>query len=136
MVTTTNTRTPVDPIEVHFSLALGHFLLSLLLIPALKLGVPSRIVTMASCYHRLGVWNVPTKKVYGEKVKTWQFKLEALHSYGRSKLANIWFSRMLGQKLEVTGITAYSVHPGHIATGEQVKLPWSFLRVDCDIMSR
>ena len=36
--------------------------------------------------------------------------------YGRSKLANIYFTRALAKRLEGTGVTVNAVHPGSVAT--------------------
>jgi NAD(P)-dependent dehydrogenase (short-subunit alcohol dehydrogenase family) len=36
--------------------------------------------------------------------------------YSRSKLANILFTRELARRLEGTGVTANSLHPGFVAT--------------------
>jgi len=36
--------------------------------------------------------------------------------YGRSKLANILFTQELGRRLEGTGVTANSLHPGSVAS--------------------
>ncbi|TPX37688.1 hypothetical protein SmJEL517_g00557 [Synchytrium microbalum] len=128
LVQAKNTKTS-EGFELHFSLALGHFLLSVLLIPALRsgsmAGSPSRIVTMASSYHR-GAFSVPEKRVFGDKVRTWEFKLEALQAYARSKLANIHYSRVLGDKLKSTGIHTYALHPGHVASGIWQELPRPF----------
>ena len=37
-----------------------------------------------------------------------------LELYGRSKLANVHFAKELARRLEGTGVTAYSLHPGAI----------------------
>ena len=37
-------------------------------------------------------------------------------AYGQSKLANILFTRELANRLKGTGVNAYSLHPGVIAT--------------------
>jgi NAD(P)-dependent dehydrogenase (short-subunit alcohol dehydrogenase family) len=42
--------------------------------------------------------------------------LTAAKEYGVSKLANILFSAELGRQLIGTGVSAYSVHPGVVAT--------------------
>ncbi len=39
-----------------------------------------------------------------------------LRVYGRSKLANILFTRELARRLEGTGVTANCLHPGVVAT--------------------
>src|SRR5262249_32017141 len=38
-------------------------------------------------------------------------------AYGRSKLANILFTRELARRLADTGVTANCLHPGFVATG-------------------
>jgi len=38
-------------------------------------------------------------------------------AYGRSKLANILFTRELARRLTGTGVTANCLHPGFVATG-------------------
>jgi len=38
-------------------------------------------------------------------------------AYGRSKLANILFTRELARRLAVTGVTANCLHPGFVKTG-------------------
>jgi NAD(P)-dependent dehydrogenase (short-subunit alcohol dehydrogenase family) len=38
-------------------------------------------------------------------------------AYGRSKLANIMFTYELSRRLEGTGVTANTLHPGAVATG-------------------
>lgn len=37
-------------------------------------------------------------------------------AYGQSKLANILFTRELAKRLEGTGVTANSLHPGAVST--------------------
>ncbi len=92
---------------------LGHFYLTKLLLPQLTAGAPSRVVNVASMGHRfanmqsdkLGVIFHPTASEYGRYT-----------AYGNSKLANILFSRSLQAKHSANGVTAYSLHPGVVAT--------------------
>jgi NAD(P)-dependent dehydrogenase (short-subunit alcohol dehydrogenase family) len=42
---------------------------------------------------------------------------DVLELYGRSKLANILFTRELARGLAETGVTANCLHPGFVATG-------------------
>ncbi len=44
--------------------------------------------------------------------------------YCQSKLANILFSSELARRLEGTGVTTYSLHPGVILTEMPRNLPW------------
>lgn len=92
---------------------LGHFLLTSLLMDRLKESAPSRVINVSSIAYRLGVIDFDKLKESKGRVK----------SYARSKLANILFTRMLAAKMEGTGVTAFSLHPGSIDTG--IKRNWS-----------
>jgi NAD(P)-dependent dehydrogenase (short-subunit alcohol dehydrogenase family) len=93
---------------------LGHFLLTNYLIPALKRGADSnggaRIVNVSSIGHFMARSGIPFEDLKGEK------HYEKWHRYGVSKLANILHAMELNRRLTGTGITAYSLHPGVIAT--------------------
>jgi NAD(P)-dependent dehydrogenase (short-subunit alcohol dehydrogenase family) len=100
-----------DGFETSFGVNhLGHFLLTELLLDRVKASAPSRIVVVASDAHRqarsgLNFDDLQSKR-YG-----------AFDAYGKSKLANILFARELAKRLEGTGVTVNSLHPGTIATG-------------------
>lgn len=49
-------------------------------------------------------------------------------AYGQSKLANIMFTRELAERMEGTGVTAYSCHPGELV------FIMSVLLFDCTIL--
>lgn len=83
---------------------LGHFLLTNLLLDMLKLSAPSRIVVVSSMAHSFGKIN-KDDLMSDKKYNKWS-------AYGQSKLANILFTRELAKRLEGTGITANSCHPG------------------------
>jgi NAD(P)-dependent dehydrogenase (short-subunit alcohol dehydrogenase family) len=100
-----------DGFETTFGVNhLGHFLLTQLLLDRIKASAPARIVNIASDAHRfargLDFDDLQSRKRYG-----------AWAVYGRSKLANILFTRELARRLEGTGVTANAVHPGTVATG-------------------
>lgn len=87
---------------------LGHFLLTMLLLDKLKASAPSRIVNVSSLAHIRGKINfddLNSAKSYDPGT-----------AYSQSKLANILFTRELTKRLEGSGVTANSVHPGLVQT--------------------
>ena len=97
---------------------LGPFLFTLLLLDRLKQSAPSRIVNVASRAHykaRAIDWDAlrrPTASTGG------------LGEYSVSKLANVLFTKELARRLDGTGVTAYALHPGVVATDIWRELPW------------
>jgi retinol dehydrogenase 12 len=100
---------------------IGPFLLTQLLLDRIKQSAPARIVTVASRAHTRapGInWDdvrQPTKGKAG------------LAEYGVSKLANVLFSAEIGRRLDGTGVTTYSLHPGVVATDVWREVP-AFIR--------
>uniref|UniRef100_A0A3Q1G5F4 Retinol dehydrogenase 12, like n=1 Tax=Acanthochromis polyacanthus TaxID=80966 RepID=A0A3Q1G5F4_9TELE len=100
---------------------LGHFLLTHLLFDLIKRSAPARIVIVSSVAHVLGSINL--EDLNSEK------SYDKARAYSQSKLANVLFSRSLAKRLEGTGVTTYSLHPGAVKTDLQrhAKGGWSFL---------
>ncbi len=95
----------------ELTIAVNHlapFLLTNLLLDRLRQTAPARIVTVASIAHR-GARLDPATMI---KPPEWT----PLSAYGRSKLANILFTRALARRLDPAVITASCLHPGVIAT--------------------
>lgn len=88
---------------------LGPFLLTNLLLPNVKAAAPSRIINVASAAHRGG--RLTFDDLHAER------GYRGMSVYGTSKLCNILFTRELARRLEGTGVTAYSLHPGTVRTG-------------------
>ncbi len=86
---------------------LGHFLLTCLLVPALRAGDNARVVNLSSAGHHMS--NVDFDDPHFERRD-----YEKWASYGQSKTANILFSVELNKRLAKDGITANAVHPGAI----------------------
>jgi len=99
-----------DGFETQFGTNhLGHFLLINLLLDKIKQSAPSRIVVVSSLGHKFGSMNFEDSN--WERSTYW-----AWSAYGRSKLANILFTRQLATNLQGTNVTANCLHPGSIAT--------------------
>jgi retinol dehydrogenase-12 len=106
-----------DGFESQFGVNyLGPFLLTNLLLDKLKASAPSRIVHLTSMLHTKGTLDFDSFR--GEK------PYKASPAYNQSKLANIVFSNELARRLEGTGVTSNSVHPGAIATDITREMPW------------
>jgi NAD(P)-dependent dehydrogenase (short-subunit alcohol dehydrogenase family) len=88
---------------------LAPFLLTNLLLDKLRQSGPARIVNVASRAHR-------DKQLDFDDLMSAR-KYQVMRTYGRSKLANILFTRTLAKRLAGTDVTANSLHPGLIATG-------------------
>ncbi|KAJ8417353.1 hypothetical protein AAFF_G00285800 [Aldrovandia affinis] len=98
-----------DGFEMQFGVNhLGHFLLTNCLLDLLKKSAPSRIVNVSSLAHEKG-------KIDFDDINLDQH-YDPQKSYRQSKLANVLFTRELAARLEGTGVTAYSLHPGVIRT--------------------
>jgi NAD(P)-dependent dehydrogenase (short-subunit alcohol dehydrogenase family) len=101
----------VTPESLEFTFALNHmayFALTRALRDKLVASAPARIVSTSSTAHQgasLDFDDLQSAKGYG-----------GLKVYGRSKLANILFTRELAQRLAGTGVTANCLHPGVVAT--------------------
>lgn len=107
----TERRLTDDGLERTFALNhLGYFVLTELLVDALEAAAPSRIVSTASDAHSAGDLS------YLDDLQTERWGRGGFTAYGRSKLANIWFTRHLAHRLEGTGVTAHCFHPGFVAS--------------------
>ena len=101
----------VTPEGLELTFALNHmayFVLTEALRDRLIASAPARIVSTSSAAHEgtsLDFGDLQSAKGYG-----------GLKVYGRSKLANILFTRELARRLAGTGVTANCLHPGVVAT--------------------
>jgi len=110
-------KNTVDNLQIgmqvnHF----GPFLLTCLLVGLLKKSVPSRIVMVSSLMHKFA--NFDLDNLNSEK---W---FNDIQVYNCSKLANILVANELSRKLNGTGVTVNSLHPGVVATDIYRELPW------------
>jgi NAD(P)-dependent dehydrogenase (short-subunit alcohol dehydrogenase family) len=97
--------TTKDGFELQFGTNhLGHFLLTNLLLDLLKCASPSRVVVVSAELHRITGINRDDLMLTSN--------YNSLKAYAQSKLANILFSNELAKRLEGTGVTVNSLHPG------------------------
>lgn len=95
----------------------GHFLLTQLLLDCLKASSPARVITVASKAH------YQTKVFDLSRVQQAMKSRTGLPEYALSKLANVLFSAELARRLQGTGVSTYSLHPGVVATDVWRSLP-------------
>jgi NAD(P)-dependent dehydrogenase (short-subunit alcohol dehydrogenase family) len=107
-----NTRRRLSADGYEETLAVNHFapfLLTGLLLPALLQAPAARIVNVSSHAHTfvrdMGFEDMQAEKGY-----------KTFREYGRSKLANILFTRSLAQRLQDRDTTVNCLHPGAVAT--------------------
>ncbi len=101
----------VDGLET--TLAVNHltyFLLTVLLLDRLKESAPARVVNVASDAHAYAAGGLDWDDLGSER------GYSAMKVYGRSKLANILFTRELARRLEGSGVTANCLHPGFVGS--------------------
>jgi retinol dehydrogenase 14 len=98
-----------DGLEHTFALNhLAPFLLTNLLLDRLKASAPARVVTVSSGAQAAG--RIDFDDLQGARTYSGQ------RAYSQSKLANILFTNELARRLQSTGVTANSVHPGVVRT--------------------
>jgi NAD(P)-dependent dehydrogenase (short-subunit alcohol dehydrogenase family) len=90
---------------------LGHFLLTELLLARITESAPSRIINLTSVGHHAAWRGMRFDDLQSEK------RYATMDAYGRSKLANILFTRELAARLDGTGVTVNAVHPGPVRSG-------------------
>jgi len=98
----------------------GHFLLTNLLLAKVKECAPSRIVNVSSVGH------YQARGIDYEAVRKPTKSITGLPEYAVSKLANVVHAQELARRLEGTGVTTYSLHPGAIASNVWRRVPWPF----------
>lgn len=98
-----------DNLEMTFAVNhMGYFILTHLLLDALKASPQGRVINVASEGHRfypLDLNDLQLEKGYS-----------SMRAYCCSKLCNILFTRELAKQLSDTNVTANAAHPGIVAT--------------------
>ncbi|XP_072051370.1 retinol dehydrogenase 12-like [Amphiura filiformis] len=90
----------------------GPFLLTLLLLDLLKKSSPSRIINVSSLSHTV----VKYSEMQFDQKDSQGRIYPGLREYERSKVANILFTKELARRLEGTGVSAFTLHPGLVKT--------------------
>lgn len=90
---------------------LGHFLLTVLLLDRLKASAPSRVVTVASKAHELGKLDFDFLMNH-RQLGPGDSDCQLFWKYCHSKLCNVLFTYELAERLQGSGVTCYSLHPG------------------------
>jgi NAD(P)-dependent dehydrogenase (short-subunit alcohol dehydrogenase family) len=98
-----------EGLELTFALNhMAYFIVTDMLFDRLKAAGPARIVSTSSDAHlgqRLDLDDLQSRNNYS-----------GLKVYGRSKLANILFTRELARRIAGSGVAANCLHPGFVAT--------------------
>lgn len=120
LVTPGQTR---DGFELIFGVNhLGHFLLTQLLLPALKAEAtpaqPARVVHVASVAH------TEATRIDWEALRRPTDSMTGMPEYRVSKLANILFSDELARRLGDAPVRSYALHPGVVASDIWRRVPW------------
>jgi NAD(P)-dependent dehydrogenase (short-subunit alcohol dehydrogenase family) len=114
-----------DGFETQFGVNhLGHFLLTELLLDTLRASAPSRVVCVSSVAH-VGIGNQPaTLELDDVNFEKREYKPQK--AYNQSKLAIVIYARHLAKRLEGTGVSVFSTHPGWIRSNlvQHTMPPW------------
>lgn len=103
-------RITVDGLEETFQVNhLAAFLLTDLLRDLLVASAPARVVTVSSVAHRAGAVNLADLQS--------EHAYDGWTAYATSKLMNILFTYELARRLQGTGVTANTLHPGIVRSG-------------------
>ncbi len=97
---------------IEMTLAVNHlnyFLLTNLLLDTLKASAPARIVNVSSALH----WQA---KLNFDNLQSKHGIYNPLSAYNHSKLANVLFTYELARRLDGTGVTTNTLHPGGVRT--------------------
>lgn len=106
-----------DGYETTFGINhLAGFLLTELVLDLVVAAAPSRIVFTASEGHYSGTMDFDDLG--------YEQGYTIMRAYGRSKLANVLYTRSLAAELKDKGVTVNALHPGAVATDIWSGAPW------------
>lgn len=95
---------------------MGHFALTMGLMPLLRATPDARVVALSSTAHKL-------TDILWDDVQYETSDYDKWQAYGQAKTANALFANGLSRRLRDSGGLAFSVHPGGIFTPLQRHLP-------------
>ncbi len=99
----------VDGFETQFGTNhLGHFLLTALLMPAIRKGDAPRVVNLSSGGHSISDVDLVDPNYESTEYDAWS-------AYGRSKTANVLFTKELARR-HGDELLTFAVHPGVVMT--------------------
>ncbi len=99
-----------DGFELQFGTNhLGHFALTLQLLDVIEKTPNARIVNVSSGAHKYGKINFDDLNWEERDYKAWK-------AYGDSKIANLYFTKVLAEKVAEKNIQVTAAHPGWTAT--------------------
>lgn len=111
-----------DGLEATFATNyVGYFLLTNLLLPALKRGAPSRVVNVSSRYGGT--------KIDFEDLQMERRKYSYLKSTPPTMVARVLFTQELAERLQGTGVVTNAVHPGLVARTQLLNQTGGLFRV-------
>jgi retinol dehydrogenase-12 len=97
---------------------IGPFLLTNLLLPAVRRAAQGRVVNVSSIAHmqvKAIDWSVLQRRTVPERSR--------FHAYAVTKLMNVLHAKELARRLAGTGVTTYAVHPGGVRSNIWRSLP-------------
>lgn len=103
---------------------LAYFLLTNLLVDALKRGAPSRVVNVASRYAN-GPWS---SKVDFDDLQTAKGKYTYMRATPPTMVARVLFTQELAERLQGTGVVVNCLHPGLVANTRLLNETGGFFR--------
>jgi len=107
-----------DGFELLFGVNhLGHFALTTALLDRLTSST-GRIVNVASDAH------LQAPGIDFDRLRRPATNITAMREYAVSKLCNVVFTQELARRLTGTGVTAYALHPGVVASDIWRRVPW------------
>ena len=113
-----------DGFEIQFGVNhLGHFAFTRELLPLLKDSGNARVVTVASDAH------YQAKGIDFDVLQSKTKSLIGMREYSVSKLCNVLFTLELAGRLTGSDVTAYSLHPGVVASQIWRRVPPPFRQI-------